>query len=82
MKSTQKLADLKLPKVENPSLIKGGTTTGTVNGPCGGTAQYVYGSATGTTPNGQSGTVYYGGAVVTAPSGKTVVVGGAAVVKH
>jgi hypothetical protein len=82
MKATHKLANLNLPRVENPSSIKGGATTGTYTGPCGTDVKYGYGSASGTTPNGQSGTVYYGGAVVTAPSGQTAAVGGAVVVKH
>jgi hypothetical protein len=82
MRTTHKLADLNLPKVENLERIKGGATTGTYCGPCGGTVQYAYGSVTGTTPNGKSGTVYYGGAVVTAPSGQTGIVGGAIVQKH
>jgi hypothetical protein len=75
--NTSKLADLNLNPLENSALVKGGTTSGSYQGPCGGTINYAYGSATGTGANGNTGTVYYGGAHITGANGTTASVGGA-----
>ncbi len=76
MTSKKNLSDFTAFKLENPELVKGGTT-GTYNGTYV-TVNYGYGSTSATGVNGGTGTAYYGAAQITGVNGNSAVIGGAA----